>query len=256
MVKNVNIGLILLDDFKSEYGDFADQGEDLLKKTNPYNSGIHFKFKKFDLINKNELPDISDENFKLDAIYLTGSRKDCYDESIKWIPKLIDFLKMVIKETNIKIIGVCFGHQVLSKLFDLKVVKNEEGWEMGNTLIKINNFEKLDHLITEDFIISEMHQDIVIRDDEILLKNNLICFGETRKCNVQGLYLRNKLLSFQGHPEFDSKFCLGLAEKRWSNCLIDDQLWLDIEDRYNSLNNEGDTKILDSITNFIVTEIV
>lgn len=256
MVKNINIGLILLDDFKSEFGDFADQGEYLIKKSNPHSNSIHFNFKKFDLINKNELPDISDKDFKLDAIYLTGSRKDCYDESLKWIPKLVDFLKIIIKETDIKIIGVCFGHQVLAKLFDLKVVKNKGGWEMGNTLIKINNFEGLDHLITEDFIISEMHQDIVIKDDEILSKNNLVCFGETEKCNVQGLYLKNKLLSYQGHPEFEPKFCLGLAEKRWSNGLIDDQLWLDVENRYKNLNNDGDTKILDSITSFILNEIV
>lgn len=86
----------------------------------------------FDVIKTEEYPSYEDiEAGKYDAILLTGS--DCSaSASDPWILKLLDFLEHV--QTNyvdkVKLIGICFGHQVMMRAAGGKSEKNEHGWEV------------------------------------------------------------------------------------------------------------------------------
>lgn len=86
----------------------------------------------FDVINKQEYPSYENiANSKYDAILLTGS--DCSAEgNDPWILKLVDFLKTVQNDHvgHVKLIGICFGHQVIMRAAGGKSEVNEAGWEV------------------------------------------------------------------------------------------------------------------------------
>ena len=50
-----------------------------------------------------------------DGYLITGSRHSVYDE-LPWIESLVNFIKEVLASRR-KIIGVCFGHQLMAHYF-------------------------------------------------------------------------------------------------------------------------------------------
>jgi GMP synthase-like glutamine amidotransferase len=97
---------------------------------------------------KGELPAEKELN-DYDAFIITGSSSSAYDQK-EWIKVFIEFLRKVHQITKIKIVGICFGFQILSLALGGKVVKNERGWEVGPTLLNLNGMR-----------IQSMHQDVV-----------------------------------------------------------------------------------------------
>lgn len=47
--------------------------------------------------------------------------------------KLVDFVQEVLAQNRVRIIGVCFGHQVLGRALGVKVDKSLQGWETSVT---------------------------------------------------------------------------------------------------------------------------
>lgn len=48
-----------------------------------------------------------------------------------WILKLVDFTKKLLDQDRIRIIGVCFGHQIIGRAAGVKVGRSEGGWEVS-----------------------------------------------------------------------------------------------------------------------------
>ena len=69
------------------------------------------------------------ESRSCDAYVITGSRHGAYEE-LEWIEKLIEWIK-VTREDKKKIVGICFGHQVIAKAFGASVILNPAGFELG-----------------------------------------------------------------------------------------------------------------------------
>ena len=63
-----------------------------------------------------------------DAYLVTGSAAGVYDPE-PWIAPLIDFLRAA--KGRSKLVGVCFGHQVMAEAFGGKVIKSPKGWGLG-----------------------------------------------------------------------------------------------------------------------------
>lgn len=79
-------------------------------------------------------PDLAD----VDAILISGSKHSAYlDEP--WIKKLVDFTRAALAtEGRVKVIGVCFGHQIVGRAAGVKVGVNEKGWEVSVTEIRLS----------------------------------------------------------------------------------------------------------------------
>jgi len=52
-------------------------------------------------------------------------------EDEPWILKLVDFTKKVLAQDRVRIIGICFGHQILGRALEVPVGKSDKGWEIS-----------------------------------------------------------------------------------------------------------------------------
>ncbi|KAG0688395.1 hypothetical protein C6P40_001032 [Pichia californica] len=242
----IKIALILLDDYETSDGnDFADLGKLLIESSllNYGNKNLIIKFEKFNFIKDIKNLPINPLNFNL--IYLTGSRKNSYENN-EFNNTLIKFIKLIFKLNNesehkTKLLGICFGHQIIARALDLETKPNDLGWEMGNTII--NNDISNNSIIPSSFIISEMHRDIVIIN-EFEIKNlkenlNIIIFGKSNICDVQGFLKLNELLTFQGHPEFSTNLTSKMINNRYENGIISKSFYLDSINRNSNLFEDG-----------------
>ena len=81
-------------------------------------------FTGWDVVEKGEYPDLQD----IDAVLITGSKYSAY-ESAPWNLRLIEFVKMVLEQRRVRLVGVCYGHQIVARAMGIRVARNEKGWE-------------------------------------------------------------------------------------------------------------------------------
>lgn len=63
-----------------------------------------------------------------DAYVVTGSAAGAYDP-LPWIPPLEAFLRAA--RGRAKLVGICFGHQIMAQAFGGHVAKAPQGWGLG-----------------------------------------------------------------------------------------------------------------------------
>ncbi|WVQ77062.1 hypothetical protein IAR50_006741 [Cryptococcus sp. DSM 104548] len=69
-----------------------------------------------------------------DAVMMTGSKHTAYDTANPFIPPLISFISKIASspETqHVKLLGICFGHQILSIALGGACEPGQNGWEIG-----------------------------------------------------------------------------------------------------------------------------
>src|SRR5450432_638911 len=86
----------------------------------------------WDVVEAQFYPDLAD----IDAILITGSRYNSFDNT-PWIVKLVEFTKKVLAQTRVRIIGVCFGHQIVGRAMGVRVGRSPGGWEASVTAIDL-----------------------------------------------------------------------------------------------------------------------
>jgi hypothetical protein len=84
----------------------------------------------YDVVTKQEYPRLED----VDGILLSGSKHNSFDND-EWILKLVDFTKKVLEQQRVRIIGVCFGHQIVGRALGVKVGRKE--WEVSVTALDL-----------------------------------------------------------------------------------------------------------------------
>jgi GMP synthase-like glutamine amidotransferase len=74
----------------------------------------------------------------VDALLLTGSRHTAFDND-PWILKLVDFTKRALETGRVKVVGVCFGHQIIGRAVGAGVGKSDKGWEVSVTEVDLTD---------------------------------------------------------------------------------------------------------------------
>ena len=64
-----------------------------------------------------------------DAYLITGSKVSAYDD-IPWINELKIFV-CALHQHQKKLIGICFGHQLIAEALGGKVERSKRGWHVG-----------------------------------------------------------------------------------------------------------------------------
>lgn len=95
----------------------------------------------------------------VDALLLTGSRHTSFDND-PWILNLVEYVKQAL-ENGVKIVGICFGHQIIGRAVGAGVGKSDKGWEVAVTEVELT--EKGKQIFQMDKMVST--QDSVVYRD-------------------------------------------------------------------------------------------
>ncbi|BFZ59185.1 folylpolyglutamate synthase [Saitoella coloradoensis] len=130
----------------------------------------------FDVI-KGEYPDSLS---KYDGILITGSRHCSFGDD-PWIVKLSNYVSDVYQyHPKVKLIGICFGHQIIARALGGTVQKNDKGWEVAVTETKLTPEGRAVLATTADTLkLQQMHRDIVSKAPAgvHVFASNEICDG-------------------------------------------------------------------------------
>lgn len=134
------------------------------------------------------------------GIFITGSEHHAYEITIDWIAELIK----VIQETyakNLRIVAICFGHQLLAQALGGKAGVNPDGKF-------VSKFENIKGKNQEELVIMQTHMDcaLEIPPEAALLYTSDSCINEV-------FHIRDQVLGMQGHPEFTPALVRGLTEE-------------------------------------------
>lgn len=188
----------VLPQFQSEFGDYPDMFKQLFWQVDP---DLHFAI--YDIRN-HKFPNVLDE---CDAYITTGSRTSTY-EDLDWIPPFKDLIQSIFNAKK-KLVGICFGHQLIADTFGGYTELSDKGWGVGvsqNKIVKRKPWMKppLDKL---NIIVS--HQDQVT---ELPEQSELLASSEF--CHNYMYQIGNEILTIQGHPEFTKEYSGTLMKHR------------------------------------------
>ena len=138
------------------------------------------------------------------AYVITGSSVGVYDP-LPWIGTLRDYLREV--EGRTKLVGICFGHQIMAEAFGGRVEKSQKGWGLG--LHSYAARGGVDWMEPASVAIPVSHQDQVVDKPQ---RAELLGGSEFTPYGI--LSYGPGAISFQFHPEFDNDYAEVLVELR------------------------------------------
>ena len=172
-------------------------------------------------VQQGELPkDIAE----CDAYLITGSKAGVYD-AIPWITSLQSWITDFHRQ-RAKLIGICFGHQILAHSLGGQAAKSGKGWGIGvHTTTLLVGDSQIDNRVTSkgnhydnDFIkkgsplrLLYSHQDQVLK-----LPTEAQLLAGSDFCQYAAFKIGERVLSFQGHPEFTPRYLQRLLGRRRS----------------------------------------
>ncbi|KAJ7489431.1 class I glutamine amidotransferase-like protein [Mycena latifolia] len=206
--------------------------------------GDKCRLEPFDVEHKMEYPTAA----QLDGyagLLITGSKASAY-EDIEWINKLVDFTARVATERPaLKIVGICFGHQIVARALGGRCVPNDGKWEVGPTPVALTGLGK-EVFGVDSLYIEEMHRDHVpevpptfhlLGSTDIALNQGMVRF-KTAAAPSSPLSLSDiHILTVQGHPEFNEPIVSKLLAARAKSGIIDAATASDAVQRANWQND-------------------
>lgn len=164
----------VLEKFQSRFGDYPKMVEQMFDELDPLLS--------FDIYDcrQDQLPgDISEYDFYI----TTGSKASVY-ENLVWVQQLIKFVQQLDKNKK-KLIGICFGHQIIALARGGKVEKSGEGWGIGMANNRIISHPEWmdDESVRINILVSHQDQITELPADTLLIAESdfcpfLLCNGE------------------------------------------------------------------------------
>ena len=163
---------------------------------------LQLDFKVYSVID-GEYPD--DIN-ACDGYLLTGSQYSAYEDQ-PWIHRLNRFIGQLVKSDK-KLIGICFGHQMIAYSLGGQVEKSPRGWGIGVMESRVNSQMPWMQPAVQTFRLRVSHQDQVSRIPQgaQLIASNDFCPVEA--------FQKGNILCFQGHPEFSTDYLKHIINKR------------------------------------------
>ncbi|EPQ51608.1 class I glutamine amidotransferase-like protein [Gloeophyllum trabeum ATCC 11539] len=188
----------------------------------------------YDVVNEQAYPA---DDAVYDGILITGSAASAY-ENVGWIQRLVAYVASVINEKpDVKVIGSCFGHQIVSIAMGAECEPNGGRWEVGVTEVQLTEIGK--RLFGQSTInIQQMHRDHVPS-----LPESFHLLGSTLITPNQGMIRFDpsssaampvsasapatfrltdiQVLTVQGHPEYTADIVKLLVQARSATGIID-----------------------------------
>lgn len=198
----MKIGILKTDNVRPElantFGEYPDMFQALLKDVD---SALTFSV--YD-VERGEYPKHLDE---AEAYLITGSKASAYEE-LDWVRKLADFTCELHLQRK-KLIGICFGHQVVMQALGGKVEKSTKGWGVGVHAAHFTELPSWHDQGEERFHLLVSHQDQVIQPPP-----EARIWAGSDFCPNAVCQIGEHILTFQGHPEFIKDYAKSLLHVR------------------------------------------
>lgn len=141
-----------------------------------------------------------------DAVLLTGSKADSFSDE----PWVVELRRRVtgLLATNIKLLGVCFGHQLIALCLGAKVGRAPKGWVTGRHSYQWHA-EDLVEAERKGFALLASHQDQVLE-----LPEGARLLASSDHCPIAAYSKGKEVFCIQPHPEFIEDYSAYLLNKR------------------------------------------
>lgn len=90
-------------------------------------------------------------------------------EDRPWINRLVEYTKKAIGDDRVRILGICFGHQIIGRALGVKVGRSEIGWEIAVSQMDLTEQGK--KLFGKDKLVRCSYSSL-----------DLLSFGEDYRC--------------------------------------------------------------------------
>jgi GMP synthase-like glutamine amidotransferase len=207
---NLRVAILRTDDVRSElvetFGEYPEMFEALLSDANrrrPIDQQVILKMTTY-RANQAIYPANVDD---YDAYIITGSKSGVY-EDLAWIHLLGDFVR-ALHQRKKKLIGICFGHQLVANVLGGKACQASSGWEIGVKDTRLKPEYTDDFSGNESFKLLYSHQDQVVQP-----ATGAKILASTMGCPIAMTAVDQHILTFQGHPEFPVAYASALYQLR------------------------------------------
>jgi GMP synthase-like glutamine amidotransferase len=181
-------------DLESKFGDYSEMFGQML--------GDGFELATYDAQNGHLPADPADHH----AYMITGSPAGVYDP-YPWIAPLSDFIRSA---GGAKMIGICFGHQVMAEALGGHVEKSHKGWGIGLHRYALVHAEPWLDRDPDTVAIPASHQDQVVvqpPNSRVVAQSDFTPFAALA-------WTDRPAISFQFHPEFTVEYAKALIDAR------------------------------------------
>ena len=176
----------LNDELRAQHGSYGDMFQNLLHSVDKRLALPRYQ------VTESEYP----ENIDVcDAYLITGSKSSVYDDK-PWIKDLHDYV-ITLAGRQKKLIGICFGHQLIAQALGGRAQKSEKGWGVGLATSTVYVSKPWMNPAQETFALIISHQDQVTA-----LPPHAELVAGDKFCAYASYQIGNNILTFQGHPEF------------------------------------------------------
>lgn len=142
-----------------------------------------------------------------DAYLITGSKYDSFGAE-PWIQTLREYV-LARYAAGDKLLGICFGHQLLALLLGGKTERASQGWGVGVQHYAVLAQEPWMQPRTEQLSMLIIHQDQVTQAPA-----NATILASNGFCPIAAYRIGDQVLCWQGHPELVADYSRSILEIR------------------------------------------
>lgn len=189
--------------FVDRHGDYPDMFHQLLHAA-ALEAGIPVPaFLDFDVQHGHYPACVSD----CDGYVITGSRDSVYDDR-PWIRELESFV-LTLHQQRQKLIGICFGHQLIAQALGGETRPAAVGWAVGVHSSRVLAAPAWMQPHSKEYALLSSHKDQVTR-----LPDGAVRLAENDFCPNAAFTIGDHILAIQGHPEFAKAYSADLMAFR------------------------------------------
>ena len=167
-------------------------------------AGVPWQFERFDTL-RGRYPESFDD---YDVVLLTGSKADSFSDE-PWVRTLRDKVGELLRQRK-KLLGICFGHQLIAYCLGAQVGRAANGWGMGRMAYDWVGATPFKPAATDSTLnLLASHQDQVLT-----LPVGATLLARSDFCPIAAYSIDDTVLCVQPHPEFVEAYSAYLLDKR------------------------------------------